>query len=116
MLAFSHIPMFDRMDHPSVPTTCPHATLATGGHSIPLPLPTIPYRHREAEVGSPSKSATAIPSTIVLLLRCSCRGFHRSTVSQTLRSWFPPRRRLFNGLQWQSYEGTALCAAPYSSY
>src|ERR1700734_1545141 len=96
MLAFSHIPMFDRMDHPSVPTTFlgawgrvavkdgrkatawrpprpwrappPHATLATGGHSIPLPLPTIPYRHREAEVGSPSKSATAIPSTIVLLL------------------------------------------------
>jgi hypothetical protein len=63
MLAFSLIPMFDRMDHPSVPTTF----LGAWGHSIPLPLPAIPYRHREAEVGSPSKSGTA-PSTIVLLL------------------------------------------------
>ncbi len=70
MFAFSPIPMFDRMGHPSVPTTFPgargrvavkdgrkatakrrpaslraprpRATLATGGHSIPLPLPTIP--------------------------------------------------------------------------
>jgi hypothetical protein len=68
MLAFSAIPMFDRMDHPSVPTTFPwrtaagggqgwptghreaapsvleghrrRATLATGGHSVTLPLPT----------------------------------------------------------------------------
>src|SRR5664279_3446344 len=73
MLALSSIPMFDRMDHPSVPTTFPwrsaagggqgwpkatakrrpaslratrrRATLATGGHSVRLPLPDA-YRGR----------------------------------------------------------------------
>src|SRR6202051_4738588 len=96
MLAFSPIPMFDRMDHPSVPTTFPWRTAVDGGQGWPQghreaassvleghPPPCDagdrralghtsashdPYRHREAELGSPSKSGTAIPSIIVLLL------------------------------------------------
>src|ERR1700688_857982 len=97
MLAFSPIPMFDRMDHPSVPTTFPWRTAVDGGQGWPQghreAAPSVleghpppcdagdrralghtsashdPYRHREAELGSPSKSGTAIPSIIVLLLR-----------------------------------------------
>ena len=39
-----------------------------------------PYRHREAELGSPSKSGTAIPSIIVLLLTGrSNRALERSS-------------------------------------
>jgi hypothetical protein len=41
MLAFSAIPMFDRMDHPSVPTTFPWRTVAGGGQGWPT-------GHREA--------------------------------------------------------------------
>jgi hypothetical protein len=81
-LARSPIPMFDRKDHPSVPTCCPWrkaagggqggpqaiakrreaslrathrlATLWQGGRSVTLPLPRDPYRRREAHGGSPS--------------------------------------------------------------
>ena len=76
MLALSPIPMFDRKDHPSVPTCCPWrkaagggqggpqaiakrreaslrathrlATLGDGGRSVMLPLPTIPHASRNA--------------------------------------------------------------------
>ena len=41
MLAFSPIPMFDRMDHPSVPTTFPWRTAVDGGQGWP-------HGHREA--------------------------------------------------------------------
>ena len=44
MLAFSPIPMFDRMDHPSVPTTYPWRTAADGGQGWP-------QGHREAAPG-----------------------------------------------------------------
>jgi hypothetical protein len=101
MLAFSPIPMFDRMDHPSVPTTFlgarrrvavmgreGHREAAPGvleGHPPPCDAGDRralghtstshnPYRHREAEVGSPPKSGTTIPSIIVLLLKIAwCR-------------------------------------------
>jgi hypothetical protein len=39
MLALSPIPMFDRMDHPSVPTTFPWRKAAGGGQGWPKATP-----------------------------------------------------------------------------
>src|ERR1700745_2175371 len=96
MLAFSPIPMFDRNGPSLRPDQLPWRTATGGGQGWPQghreAAPSVleghqppcdagdrralghtsashdPYRHREGEVGSPSKSGTAIPSTIVLML------------------------------------------------
>src|SRR5271165_5925451 len=82
MVAHSPIPMFDRMDHPSVPTTFPWRKAARSvleGHPPPCDAggrrgPRSRFRFplsiqaREAEVGSPSKSVTAFPSIIAMPL------------------------------------------------